>query len=289
MTILVAGGEADPNLRTLIDALGRRGVASVALLVGASAHPWITWDMDDDALVVNGERITPRAVFLRHDVFAELADKRAETAARSYAWFTAIAGYALAHERVALLNRRARPVNKLEALAIAKRSGLFVPHTVVTNHRAWLISAMERGAHVAKPAGGGGLCVRLADTLSAAPDRGGALASPAIVQPELVPPEVRVYRVGGKTLGFEVRSPALDYRAGPAEVVPLDAVPDAITVGLTKVMSAFGLDFAAADFKHDPATGELLFLEINTAPMFAAFDAVAGGALSALILEALSV
>ena len=48
------------------------------------------------------------------------------------------------------------------------------------------------------------------------------------------------------------------------------------------------MDFGAADFKTDPETGELCFLEVNTSPMFAAFDQVAGGKLAEAILETLS-
>ena len=39
------------------------------------------------------------------------------------------------------------------------------------------------------------------------------------------------------------------------------------------------MSFCAVDFKTDPATGELAFLEANTSPMFARFDAVSEGRL----------
>jgi len=38
-----------------------------------------------------------------------------------------------------------------------------------------------------------------------------------------------------------------------------------------------GLDFGAADFKTDPDAGELVFLELNTSPMFARFNEVSQG------------
>jgi hypothetical protein len=50
-------------------------------------------------------------------------------------------------------------------------------------------------------------------------------------------------------------------------------------------MDEFGLDFGAADFKASPETGRPLFLEVNSAPMFAAFDRVAAGALCDAILD----
>ncbi len=50
-------------------------------------------------------------------------------------------------------------------------------------------------------------------------------------------------------------------------------------------MDRLGLDFGAADFKICPRTGARLFLEVNSAPMFAGFDRAAGGALADTILD----
>ena len=43
-------------------------------------------------------------------------------------------------------------------------------------------------------------------------------------------------------------------------------------------MDHLAMNFGAADFKTCPETGELIFLELNSAPMFSAFDKIAGGA-----------
>jgi hypothetical protein len=53
-------------------------------------------------------------------------------------------------------------------------------------------------------------------------------------------------------------------------------------------MDRMGLDFAAADFKTCPETGRLLFLEINTGPMFAAFDQASDRAVSRALADLLS-
>ncbi|MEZ5451488.1 MAG: hypothetical protein R3E93_01530 [Thiothrix sp.] len=65
--------------------------------------------------------------------------------------------------------------------------------------------------------------------------------------------------------------------------------PGELVEKLAQLSGHLGLDFAAADFKTDPATGELQFLEINTNPMFAGFDQVAAGALSDAMLRYLGV
>ena len=64
-------------------------------------------------------------------------------------------------------------------------------------------------------------------------------------------------------------------------------MPSAIANRLVRLCDRIGLDFAAADFMRDPTSGELVFLEVNSQPMFAAFDLVAGGRLCDAILDGL--
>jgi D-alanine-D-alanine ligase-like ATP-grasp enzyme len=82
----------------------------------------------------------------------------------------------------------------------------------------------------------------------------------------------------------------LDYRTTQQTSVEpwLEALPAEILSGLARLMDNFGLDFGAADFKTDPETGELLFLEINTSPMFAAFDRVSNQAVSQVLVDELT-
>jgi glutathione synthase/RimK-type ligase-like ATP-grasp enzyme len=111
---------------------------------------------------------------------------------------------------------------------------------------------------------------------------------PAIVQKRLVPPEVRIYVIGQSAFAFEVRSSSLDYRVNQdAELILLPEIPPELSM-LRKLMSRLGLDFGAADFKTDPDTGQLIFLELNTSPMFARFDQVSGGQLCAAIIHELT-
>jgi hypothetical protein len=76
-----------------------------------------------------------------------------------------------------------------------------------------------------------------------------------------------------------LRSEALDYRTDPRVEVAAVPAPAALTAPLGRLMDGLGLDFGAADFKTCPETGRFLFLEVNSAPMFAGFDRVAAGAL----------
>jgi hypothetical protein len=76
--ILVAGGDRDPNVAVLVRALEAAGAAVRPLVYGAGARPWLAWDLEHDRLILDGGVVEPRAVFLRHDVFTQLADPRLE-------------------------------------------------------------------------------------------------------------------------------------------------------------------------------------------------------------------
>jgi len=85
-----------------------------------------------------------------------------------------------------------------------------------------------------------------------------------------------------------VISPELDYRTTQnCRVESLDLLPAELPARLSTLLDKLGLDFAAADFKTSPDTGELMFLEVNTGPMFAAFDRASNGLLCDAMVRAL--
>ncbi|HEX7239008.1 MAG TPA: hypothetical protein VF263_01970 [Longimicrobiaceae bacterium] len=286
--VLVAGGETDPNLHLLLRRLSERGIRSFAIQVGPGSHPAVTWDLQRDTLVVDGLEIRPTGAFIRYDVFAWKQDKKAETAKRADAWFAAVMGWLKAHG-VRRPNARMLDANKLHALYVARQVGLEVPETLLTNDVRMLRSLAAERALVFKPVQGGEYC-REIDEMFVREREAGPMLPPAIVQPRLEQPEVRIYKIGGRFLAFSMVSDLLDYRAEPTcDVVPLplEQVPPELLDGLGKLMDRFDMDFGAADFKTDPATGRLLFLEINNSPMFAMFDRVGGGAVSDAMIDLL--
>jgi len=287
--ILVVGGDADFNLGSLRTRLDERGCPHRAVSVGATGNPSVIWDLQRDLLTVDGQEVRASGAFVRYDVFTHLADKRPATAQRASAWHATLAGWLYAHPDVRLLNRSvAAPAIKPFHLVMAMRAGLEVPYTLVTNDRARLAEESATRAMIAKPVPGGGYCQPLEEALAQAPERDGRTASPAIVQNRLEPPEVRVYGVGGRFIPFNVRSDVLDYRTSQetrVEAMDLGDVPPGIVSGLGRLMDALGMDYGAADFKTDPETGRLTFLELNAAPMFAAFDAASGHAVSDAIID----
>jgi hypothetical protein len=290
LNVLVAGGDADPNLAALLASLARRGVAHESLLVGAHTHPRVTWDLDSDSLVVNGAETRPRAVFIRNDVFTGLASRRPEPFQRALAWYTTVQGWAVAHPDVRITNRASAfsVTNKPHALCLAREAGLDVPSTFVSNDFELLSRRLEAGPLIAKPVNGGDYTRELSEVLRAAPVQGSSLPAPAVVQEQLVPPEVRVYRVGERFFAYQLVADALDYRTtADCKVLPLDDadLPEGLTDGLRALTDRLQIDFGAADFKACPRTGRLLFLEINNGPMFAAFDAVSGNRLTDALID----
>jgi glutathione synthase/RimK-type ligase-like ATP-grasp enzyme len=288
--LLVAGGDTDPNLAALLTCLQNRGLSSEALLVGAYMHPRVTWDLDKDVLLINGEECRPRAVFIRNDVFTGLAARRPEPFQRALAWYTTISGWAFSHPEVRILNRASalNVTNKPHVLRLAREVGFDIPSTLVSNDFGLLSQEMEKRSLIVKPVNGGDYTKEIKDVLQTTPVLNDTLAAPAIIQECLVPPEIRVYGINGQYFPYKLVADALDYRStSECKVVGLEVadLPEGLTKRLAALMEQLQMDFGAADFKACPQTGRLLFLEINSSPMFAAFDAVSEGRLTNALVD----
>lgn len=288
-SILIAGGSTDPHLGHLHQYLHRaRGVEPVRLAVGKGKNPSLAWDLGADALLLDGNRITPSVVFFRHDVFSEETSARVPVIERAYTWYVAMASWLESHPEVRIFNRKrlGRTLWKPSAILRAKACGLGVPDTLVSNDVSRVNAFTSGRPGIAKPIDGGDYCRRLNDALRDTRTLGDVAAQPAIVQPELASPEVRVYGIARRFFGFRISSCKLDYRAdNNPTIVVLPVIPKEISDGLARLMDDLGLDFCAADFKTHPETGELIFLEINDAPMFQLFDTIAGGAIVGAIAD----
>jgi glutathione synthase/RimK-type ligase-like ATP-grasp enzyme len=289
-SILVAGGDTDPNLSALLACLQNRGIKHEALLVGAYMHPRVTWDLERDALLINGVECRPSAVFIRNDVFTGLAARRPEPFQRAIAWYTAISGWAFSHPEVRILNQASalNVTNKPQVLCLAREVGFDIPSTLVSNDFELLSQEMEKRELIVKPVNGGDYTKEIKEVLQTTTVLNQTLAAPAIVQEQLVPPEIRVYRINGRCFAYQLVADALDYRSTTdCEVIPLEVndLPEGFTDRLAALMDRLQMNFGAVDFKASPQTGRLLFLEINSGPMFAAFDAVSEGRLTNAIVD----
>ena len=206
MTLLLAGGQDDPNLTVLAHAAQRANVDLLDLRLPASESLAFCWDPAERVARFAGKQIKATAAFIRHDVFSAMQDPRPEVSARASAWYYTMMGWLLSEPHVRIFNRQMgqAAANKPAALVFAREAGLQIPLTKITN-QAGSFSAEQRESIIAKPVGGGDDCYSLAEAMAKTDLRGGLAASPAIVQKRLAPPEVRIYVIGAAEFAFEVR------------------------------------------------------------------------------------
>lgn len=288
--LLIGGGRDDPSLACLVEAARRAGVAVLPVLVDAGAEPCLGWDVATGAMTLDGALVDPAGLFLRYDVFTPRA--RGAALDRALGWYNTLLGWAAARPDIHLFNREISPQAGIKPyqLQLARALGLSIPATWIGNDLAAL-RARDAGPAIAKPVGGGAYVQPLADALVCHDPKAACAPIPAIVQERLGYPEYRVFVVGEDTHVFEVASDQLDYRPDPAARLdyrgqhgPIGAA----VAGCRAVAAALRCNFAACDLKTRDGDAAPVFLEINTGPMFAAFDRAADGALTASIIAHLS-
>lgn len=264
--LLIVGGSRDHNIERLAGAARARNLPHRVIHTDSNPVPSVHWDMAQSHITINGERFDAdgTSMFIRFDVFG--GDRT-----RTDALYDALKGWALAHPQVGLLNRNneSLEVSKPRALMLARLHGLRVPDTIITNDFARVTDGASR---IAKPVGGGSYTTMFAD--AAADGR------PVFAQHKLAYPELRLFRVGAHLFAFRVDSDTLDCRVDPGIKLTEVTPPRELAAPMFALADRLGLDYAAADFKTDPATGEFVFLEINSMPMFTGYDVTARGRVS---------
>lgn len=280
--ILVAGGQLDVNIGTLLKRILERRLEFRDLLVGPSLIPRVTFDFASDAIVLNGQAVEPTSCFIRHDVFLHQQTRKEGDFTAALNWFYAIRGWSLSRPGIRLFNRHSylSENNKIENLGLAVQAGLLVPETIVTNE--FEARFADRDGWIQKPVAGGEYTTLLSAFTADGTEKPASF--PRFVQRRLHRPELRVYRIGEALLGFHLRSDDLDYREKQRVEIQAAPVPAELRQPLFKLCDTLGLDFSAADFMKDES-GNYRFLEVNSQPMFAAFDRVAEGELCDKILD----
>ncbi|MCE2746133.1 MAG: hypothetical protein LW710_09525 [Burkholderiales bacterium] len=286
---LIAGGISDPNLDALAKAADRLGIEWFDLRQPLKSSLPFHWELDTHtghAVCPWGDVAFPCSAFIRQDVFAHMNDPRPEVAVRALGSFTAVQGWLLANPSVRTFNSAIshQAHNKVAALILARQCGLEIPETWVSNHAGHMRERSKSKSSIAKPVAGGGYCQTLDEALESVNVDFSAI--PALIQSRMVAPEIRIFVVGGNAFAFRVSSPSLDYRVKQDAQLEQVDVPKVIA-RLRKLMKKLRMNFGAADFKTNPDTGELVFLELNTSPMFAAFDKVSHGKLTESMVSCL--
>lgn len=294
-SLMFVGGGEDMQLRRLAEAAHARGYGVAPMITLEEGPRGVEWSFDSDSEPMvemrdeSGEALRPWAAFLRQDVFKYLRTSEEIDNLDARAWRVLFEGWLAANPQIRRFNRRfflKDGANKPFALLQARRAGLRIPRTRLTTLAAPLRDWASAEEVVYKPIDGGDHCrpLKPAD-LERYGD--GVLPRPYIFQERLVAPEIRIFRAGPKFYAFRVDSPSLDYRENQDARLTFIEAPAEVLEGLRQLSDELGLDFCAADFKSSAEDGELRFMEINSNPMFAAFDEASGGALCAGMIEAL--
>jgi hypothetical protein len=286
-TLLIVGGAADPNLALLLTAAKQLDIRCIPVLTEVGRSPAICWQLSADTLTVNQVQVKPAAAFVRYDVFTKSGK---DDFYRAKAWHTTIEGWLVEHSEVRLLNRGylAHYTNKLQVLRMAARFGLPIPETTVTNDARFLWDFQQQHDAVAKPVPGGGYCRELDQLLPQLPHGQKAAPAPAIVQQKVPGENIRVYFIEDEAFCYKILSDSLDYRASErVDIEPFNGVPTSYLIRLQELMAEMHLQWAAVDLIKSSASGELVFLEINSNPMFAAFDRASEGKLSRRLVRSL--
>lgn len=283
--LVCVGGALDPNINGLHAQAVSGGLPHLALLMEASVPLRVMWDLVADRLTVEGQEIKPTAMFLRQDVFAALDQPNPHIQYQAQVWYETFLSWALVHEEVRLFNRHYRGTHKATVLRWAQALGLDIPYTLVTN-LGYLLKTLAPEAFISKPLLGGQHTTFLGEALAQMPEE--IAPYPSFIQPTLMQPELRIFVIAETALGFWMKTTALDYRVKQDVTLEQVEPPAELVEKMKQLMQKMGLTFAASDFKTDPETGKLLFLEINSNPMFAHFDLVSDYAISKALLQYLT-
>lgn len=283
--LILATGRADPNTACLLEAAKRQNLSVCEIVPDETSEPAVTWDPVSGDLFVAGEKTTATGVFLRYDCFGPGGYTPDQARSdRALAWFSTIASWAYADPSVHMFNRNHSQAAAHKGYAISRAAALGVPlpRTLLTNARDAMAQMGGDEALIGKPAAGGAFTAELS-ALDSDVWANGTAPGPAIVQEKLIYPEYRVYLIGDAPVVFETHAQTLDFRADrDSRTIWRDpsVLSPELLGGLRTLAADLGLDFCAYDLKTRKETGELCYLEVNSGPMFSAFDALADGKLA---------
>ena len=288
LMLVVAGGVSDTQLQRLTARAQERRITHTTLLHSPNDTLPLVWDLETGVLRVGTAEIRASSAFIRQDVFRYLETKQLTDQTDARNWKVMFDGWVWSNPDIRIFNRdfaMRDAVNKPLALVWARDAGLPIPTTSIHASKDEAIASLVRGEVVYKPVAGGDMCRALeGDALTRV--RKPHLPRPYIFQEKLVAPDLRIFRVGERFFAFQIEADALDYRTvGGDATIKQVTVPLHLLGPLRKLTNRLGLTYAAADFKASAESDALIFLEVNSNPMFAAFDHASSGALVDAMLD----
>lgn len=282
VTLLIVGGDSDPNTQRIVDQAHLRAVDYFFWDTDLPQARQIAWDLASPEIDFGDVRLIPEAVFLRYNVFNDPSSHDA------FAAHEVTESYALAWSNIRMLNRSTSGAvnNKSRNLVLGKRCGFDIPETTVLGNLSPLVHLPDADQKIIKPLSGGDHAM-IARHASAEPERLNSLA-PQFVQQRLTGENLRVFSVAGKLFAFHLKTDQVDYRTDQNVSVHAIDVPAELIDPTNRLVNQLGFDYCALDFRCRDSFEDPVFLEINSFPMFVAFDDACENQLADTLLEFLA-
>lgn len=261
--LLIVGSDNDPNTRRIADHAYIREIEFIQIDPILIDSRSVEWALGSEKLLLNGDSIQPEAVYLRHDVFSSGVEFW------SSALIKTVSAFVLGNPSVRCLNRDSMLLenNKAHNLILAQTLNMPIPETTIFAGAPAEMKQRFTGQDViAKPLAGGAFSVQ-PDTL----DEAAIGYASSFVQERLPGQNQRVFVIDGQVFGFEVQSEELDYRTDTKTQVVTCKTPETIAEQAVEMARLCRFDYCALDFRCNDR-GDWVFLEINSFPMFSAFD-----------------
>ncbi|MEB3320866.1 MAG: hypothetical protein VKI63_08005 [Cyanobium sp.] len=313
MQIALLGPPADAQVRAVARELKRRG-AAVRVVSSDALEVHRPVCLQDGHLVIDGQSLDAvRSVYVRSlpSPHPPLMEAGGEPVLRRD-WF---AGYMQARERSGFLMAvllcleaaGVRLVNPPQAgaalqskplqLELLRRLGAAFPRTLISNDPQRIRSfhaaeAASGGEVIFKPLLGGAI-TRLLDRV-VLEQLEAVRAAPVIFQQRIHGDDIRVVLVGDalvSAVAIRTPQPHLDFRDDPvygtggASYEPV-VLPEPVREQCRQVAAACGLVFAGIDLKRT-ASGDWLFLELNSSPVYLDVERKLGHPISAALADLL--
>lgn len=275
--LLIIGGDADPCILRLVSLCNTYNVNFKNFLIGSCGTPRFLIDVINNNLIINDTIYKPKAVFLRPNAFHYIKSRDPHDLQSAREWFECFVGWIIGNETIKFFNRSfftRGEINKIHSLYLAKKHGLKIADTFLTNMVDVINQLADTNEWIEKPIDNGFLPMQELKKRDIDANLYKTTKNPLTLQRKLAFPEKRIYRVGDKFLAYDIDSKQIDYRSDANPSIKPAEVPEKEANSLRAITDELGLTYAAADFKTDPKSGELCFLEVNSNPMFVAFDYV---------------
>lgn len=283
--VLVIGLEQDWILKHLLQTAPAQAQI-LPVLMHPDQRAEISYDVNAGQLYLSGQLLKPKAVFRRSDTYANMDDYTGARVTSSQLWYTLFEAWLLANPQIRVFNRAefaGLTINKTHTLHLAAQAGIRIAPTLLTNSLRDYNARVAQTPQVYKSITDGGF-TRAASKVEHS-DNVRVMKDPLCLQGQLGGPEARIFRIGTELMALKVISESLDYREkNDATMQPWPELEQGdFAARFLRLTDTMKLDFCAADFKTDPTTGELCLLEVNDGPMFAYYDKILSGQLSAAI------